>query len=209
MDGRYPHSHVIARADRFSDYLQRKYSNPSSGVVPSSGVDSKLPTPKNSILETDGHGLLRQELNRHLVSQYSFGSNGSGSQSSMGTHHTPLFKDLQNTPPKPSSNKQFPSSSSSSLAHPAAEINKRPTIQLDDTYTPPAVSVSSSASTTVELPQKKKQTVDDFESLAIIGRGAFGEVRLVRRKGTGESSREVFGTFPFVSHECVFSLLSR
>lgn len=188
MDGRYPHSHVIARADRFSEYLQRKYSNPSSSVVPSSGVDSKLPTPKNSILETDGHGLLRQELNRHLSSQYSFGSNGSGSQSSMGTHHTPLFKDLQNTPPKPSTNKQFPSSSSS------AEV-KRPTIQTDDLITPPAVSVSSSASTTVELPQKKKQTVDDFESLAIIGRGAFGEVRLVRRKGTGESSREVFGTY--------------
>lgn len=194
MDGRYPHSHVIARADRFSEYLQRKYSNPTLGAVPSSGVDSKLPTPKNSILETDGHGLLRQELNRHLGSQYSFGSNGSGSQSSMGTHHTPLFKDLQNTPPKPSYNKQFPSSSSGQ----PAEI-KRPTIQTDDAYTPPTVSVSSSASTTVELPQKKKQTVDDFESLAIIGRGAFGEVRLVRRKGTGESSREVFGTFPFAS----------
>lgn len=29
---------------------------------------------------------------------------------------------------------------------------------------------------------KKRLTIDDFESLAIIGRGAFGEVRLVRRK---------------------------
>lgn len=30
---------------------------------------------------------------------------------------------------------------------------------------------------------RKKMAVSDFESLAIIGRGAFGEVRLVRRKG--------------------------
>lgn len=40
---------------------------------------------------------------------------------------------------------------------------------------------------------KKKINVDDFESLAIIGRGAFGEVRLVRKKGD-PTSREVFGT---------------
>jgi hypothetical protein len=30
---------------------------------------------------------------------------------------------------------------------------------------------------------RKKITASDFESLAVIGRGAFGEVRLVRRKG--------------------------
>lgn len=39
----------------------------------------------------------------------------------------------------------------------------------------------------------KKMTVDDFESLAIIGRGAFGEVRLVRRKDSHD--REVYGKF--------------
>lgn len=33
---------------------------------------------------------------------------------------------------------------------------------------------------------RKKITPADFESLAIIGRGAFGEVRLVRRKGKPE-----------------------
>lgn len=41
---------------------------------------------------------------------------------------------------------------------------------------------------------KKKVSVEDFESLAIIGRGAFGEVRLVRKKGD-PSSREVYGAF--------------
>lgn len=29
-------------------------------------------------------------------------------------------------------------------------------------------------------------TVDDFEPLTIIGRGAFGEVRIVREKATGK-----------------------
>lgn len=35
---------------------------------------------------------------------------------------------------------------------------------------------------------RKKITVADFESLAVIGRGAFGEVRLVRRKGNNNNS---------------------
>lgn len=46
--------------------------------------------------------------------------------------------------------------------------------------------------------KKKKQSADDFESLAIIGRGAFGEVRIVRRKGNDPASREVFGKISFV-----------
>jgi serine/threonine protein kinase len=36
---------------------------------------------------------------------------------------------------------------------------------------------------------RKKMTTGDFESLAVIGRGAFGEVRLVRRKGKKEDPR--------------------
>ena len=35
----------------------------------------------------------------------------------------------------------------------------------------------------IQKETRKKVTVSDFESLAVIGRGAFGEVRLVRRKG--------------------------
>ena len=35
----------------------------------------------------------------------------------------------------------------------------------------------------IQKESRKKITVSDFESLAVIGRGAFGEVRLVRRKG--------------------------
>ncbi|DAZ95225.1 TPA: hypothetical protein N0F65_003460 [Lagenidium giganteum] len=34
--------------------------------------------------------------------------------------------------------------------------------------------------------QRKRLTVHDFQPLAVIGRGAFGEVRLVRQKDTGE-----------------------
>lgn len=37
---------------------------------------------------------------------------------------------------------------------------------------------------------RKKVTTADFESLAVIGRGAFGEVRLVRRKPSGGSSQD-------------------
>ena len=33
--------------------------------------------------------------------------------------------------------------------------------------------------------QRKKMTEDDFEALTIIGRGAFGEVRICREKETG------------------------
>ena len=36
--------------------------------------------------------------------------------------------------------------------------------------------------------ERKRMSKDDFESLALIGRGAFGEVRLVRKKDT----REIF-----------------
>ena len=45
-----------------------------------------------------------------------------------------------------------------------------------------------------EQPAKKKLSRDDFESLAIIGRGAFGEVRLVRRKNSED--KEIYGTRP-------------
>ena len=34
--------------------------------------------------------------------------------------------------------------------------------------------------------QRKRLTIHDFEALAVIGRGAFGEVRLVRKKDSGE-----------------------
>lgn len=33
---------------------------------------------------------------------------------------------------------------------------------------------------------KKKIRLDDFDKLSIIGRGAFGEVRVVRKKDTGQ-----------------------
>lgn len=38
---------------------------------------------------------------------------------------------------------------------------------------------------------RKRITIDDFEPLAIIGRGAFGEVRLVRMKGS--NNKEIYG----------------
>ena len=34
--------------------------------------------------------------------------------------------------------------------------------------------------------RRRKLTADDFEPVAIIGRGAFGEVRVCRKKDTGE-----------------------
>ncbi|ETW05140.1 AGC/NDR protein kinase, variant 4 [Aphanomyces invadans] len=34
--------------------------------------------------------------------------------------------------------------------------------------------------------QRKRLTIQDFQSLAVVGRGAFGEVRLVRKKDSGE-----------------------
>lgn len=49
------------------------------------------------------------------------------------------------------------------------------------------------AAMAVSKDAQKRLTVDDFESMAIIGRGAFGEVRLVRRKGSGNQRREIFG----------------
>jgi hypothetical protein len=195
----YPHGAVIARAEQFSDYLRRKYSGQHSKIqstdfdfIPSSsGVDSKLPTPKNSILETDNHGLLRQELSRHLVSQYSFGSNGSSSQSSLNTQNTPIFQDLQNTPPK-GALQQYSSPSYQSDRKDLSKHEERETkgMKPDDVTISPLPSLEN---TPADLPQKKKQSVDDFESLSIIGRGAFGEVRLVRRKGAGEATRDVYG----------------
>jgi serine/threonine kinase 38 len=40
----------------------------------------------------------------------------------------------------------------------------------------------------IQKETRKKVSVVDFESLAVIGRGAFGEVRLVRRKGSHTDS---------------------
>jgi serine/threonine kinase 38 len=34
--------------------------------------------------------------------------------------------------------------------------------------------------------QRHQMTADDFEKLVIVGRGAFGEVRIVREKATGK-----------------------
>ncbi len=34
--------------------------------------------------------------------------------------------------------------------------------------------------------EKKKMTLDDFTMLAVVGRGAFGEVRVCRKKDTNE-----------------------
>jgi serine/threonine kinase 38 len=34
--------------------------------------------------------------------------------------------------------------------------------------------------------QRHQMTADDFEHLSIVGRGAFGEVRIVREKSTGK-----------------------
>jgi serine/threonine kinase 38 len=36
------------------------------------------------------------------------------------------------------------------------------------------------------IDSRKKVTVKDFEPLSIIGRGAFGEVRICRQRATGE-----------------------
>ena len=44
----------------------------------------------------------------------------------------------------------------------------------------------------------KRMSVDDFEPLAVIGRGAFGEVQLVRKKD--KNSREVYGKLYFTMH---------
>ncbi len=40
---------------------------------------------------------------------------------------------------------------------------------------------------------RKRITIDDFEPLAIIGRGAFGEVRLVRMRDN--SSKDIYGQY--------------
>lgn len=197
MESRVPHGYVIARADRISDYLHRKYKgqsqeNPSDfgkpfcDYISSSGVDSKLPTPKNSILETDGHGVFRQELSKHLANQLSFGSTPGDSLSSKDTT---LFKELQSSPPKPFSKVN--------IAPP-----KQDGISATDSLFSEINDYRSASKSEIELPQKKKLSVEDFESLAIIGRGAFGEVRLVRRKGTGDASREVYGKLRTVCVLC-------
>jgi serine/threonine protein kinase len=47
---------------------------------------------------------------------------------------------------------------------------------------------------------RKKVTVADFESLAVIGRGAFGEVRLVRRKGANKNKQSPPDPFSNSAH---------
>jgi len=49
-----------------------------------------------------------------------------------------------------------------------------------------STSTSSTSTNAGSAPAVKKMNVDDFETLQIIGRGAFGEVRLCRKKDTGK-----------------------
>ena len=44
----------------------------------------------------------------------------------------------------------------------------------------------------IAMDRRKRTTKDDFESLAVIGRGAFGEVRLVRTTAKESGNVEVF-----------------
>jgi serine/threonine kinase 38 len=44
----------------------------------------------------------------------------------------------------------------------------------------------------IAMDRRKRTTKDDFESLAVIGRGAFGEVRLVRTTAKESRNVEIF-----------------
>lgn len=103
------------------------------------------------------------------------------------TQPAPVSTPAPSTVPVPaiSPSKSAPASISSSAPIAAASA-------------PTPVSPVQAAATTPHTPHSdgaleegKKMSVDDFESLAIIGRGAFGEVRLVRRKDSND--REVYG----------------
>jgi serine/threonine protein kinase len=48
----------------------------------------------------------------------------------------------------------------------------------------------------------RRMTVDDFEILALIGRGTFGDVHLVRRKD--RSVRELYGVYSMHSTEILY-----
>jgi hypothetical protein len=52
------------------------------------------------------------------------------------------------------------------------------------------------------FPQQVRMTKDHFEPLALIGRGAFGEVRLVRKKD--RSSQDIYGKFDVCSRPSTF-----
>jgi len=60
---------------------------------------------------------------------------------------------------------------------------EREMIGLDETKKQELRRVLEHEEIQIQKENRKRTTVSDFESLAIIGRGAFGEVRLVRRKG--------------------------
>lgn len=53
---------------------------------------------------------------------------------------------------------------------------------------------------------KKRLSIDDFEQLTIIGRGAFGEVRLVRMKN--RFSKEVYGKYYYFLIHCTITVVS-
>jgi serine/threonine kinase 38 len=53
-----------------------------------------------------------------------------------------------------------------------------------------------------EKEQQVRMTKDHFEPLALIGRGAFGEVRLVRKKD--RSSQDIYGKFDVCSRPSTF-----
>lgn len=178
-------SYILQRANQFADILTKKYSqNPASSALSSSNatqsdleiVDSQPSTPKMRLSPTDRIGSTPSEFftpSSNLKEVAGFKSDGNANIST-AVDKSPSVNSAQSTP--------------NNNTNPTGVKTGIPGTPITPTGPP-----SSSSSIT---PAPKKINREDFESLAIIGRGAFGEVRLVRTKDTND--RQIYGKLPFL-----------
>jgi hypothetical protein len=195
---------VIHRASQFADYLRKKYEQQAASKaasllpqvehvrIPSRTherelVDSQPSTPK---------------MNLSPYGRKNFIDLGPASSPDYMTPPPPhMTSELQRPLPTPDEKKKTvedsknaitpvksadPTTSSSQAVFTPVNTSAvtQGTTPSTQEKTPTMTTTTTAISIQTPVAAKKKLSRDDFESLAIIGRGAFGEVRLVRRKGS-------------------------
>lgn len=168
------HSKIIAKADQMKSALVGKYCLPPKKNSEShSSQNSAQSFPQLAPRTTPPESAKSSPMNRMNL----------GINLTVSIDKT----DLNNSTPASSLN-PMSSTNSTPILHPLSPVP--PTNLSNPISNAKPFAPSESEVVEPEIPVNKKLCRDDFESLAIIGRGAFGEVRLVRMKD--HSTKEIY-----------------
>jgi hypothetical protein len=203
---------VIERANRFADYLTNKYNTPL--------IISPFPTPVNTTTSLSNEGNSSEyvdsqpstpKMQMSPFDRKHYMGLGIGHSSDYLTPLTKSRDELEEEQNIPNKSDGVDKSIEKTIGNPSSQHvtpipSSVPSSSASSALPPPAPILTASAEKGLTSPQaQKKLNRSDFESLAIIGRGAFGEVRLVRRKDSLSSSgdKEVYAMKSMVKENMV------